>query len=41
MEKYENICIDFDFIELLQINVRINFYVDILVSKSPYSNNLS
>ena len=39
MGKYENICVDFDFIELLQINVQINLYVNIVVSKKPYSNN--
>ena len=39
MGKYENICVDFDFIEFLQINVQINLYVNIVVSKNPYSNN--
>ena len=39
MGKYENICVDFDFIEFLQINVQINLYVNIVVSKNPYRNN--
>ena len=37
--KYENICVNFGFIELLKINVQINLFVSVLVSENPYSNN--